>query len=186
MIRVTRVGLSTMLLALVFLWSASYADDAPIKIRWSGIVVETAIDVVVDDFDLPTNLIDAQASGSFGASNLSVLSEFIPGEFLCDGDGNGIPDEGVLPLLFAYARPIVTFANGDQLWGHVTEGSGCLSVITGYFEGEAEGEYTGGTGRFSDATGSFVVSFTGDNLTLPDLGVGFGSIRGEIKGWIDR
>ena len=98
----------------------------------------------------------------------------------------GIADEGILPLLFAYARPIVTFANGDQLRGYVTDGSGCLSVITGYFAGEAQGDYSGGTRRFDSATGSFVVSFAGDNLTLPDLGVGFGSIRGEIKGRINR
>ena len=96
---------------------------------------------------------------------------------------------GVLPLVFAYARPVVTFANGDQLWGHVTEGWACLSQITGYFTGEGEGVYDGGTGRFSnvsEATGSFVVSFEGNNITLPDLGVGYGAISGEITGAVEK
>lgn len=189
MTRAMNIGFGTMLLALLFMWTTSYAGDVPLKIKWSGTVVETAIDVVDDGFGLPANFIDAQASGSFGASNVSVLSEFTPGMFLCDADGNGLPDEGVLPLVFAYSRPVVTFANGDQLWGHVTKGRGCLSQITGYFTGEAEGVYDGGTGRFSDvseATGSFVVSFEGNNIALPDLGVGFGAIRGEIKGRVEK
>ena len=186
MTRVTRVGLGTMLLALAFSWTTSFAADVPLKIKWSGTVVETGIDVVVDDFGLSANLIDAQASGSFGASNLSVFSEFVPGEFLCDANGDGLPDEGVLPLVFAFAKPVVTFSTGDQLWGHLTEGSGCLNAITGYFSGEGEGLFDGGTGRFAGATGSFFVTFTGDNITLPDLGVGFGSIRGEVEGSIER
>ena len=61
-----------------------------------------------------------------------------------------------------------------------------MSQITGYGTGEAEGVFDGGTGRFSDATGSFIVSFSGNNITLPDLGVGFGAIQGEIKGRIEK
>jgi hypothetical protein len=182
MTRAMNIGFGTMLLALLFMWTTSYAGDVPLNIKWSGTVVD-------DGFGLNANFIDAQASGSFGASNVSVLSEFTPGMFLCDADENGLPDEGVLPLFFAYARPVVTFANGDQLWGHVTEGWGCLSQITGYFTGEAEGVYDGGTGRFSDvseATGSFVVSFEGNNITLPDLGVGYGAISGEITGTVEK
>lgn len=186
MTRSINIGFGTMLLALLFTWTTSYAADVPLKIKWSGTLVQTAIDVVEDGFGLPANLIDAQASGSFGASNVSVLSEFIPGEFLCDEDGNGLPDEDVLPLYFAYAKPVVTFANGDQLWGHLTEGWGCLSQATGSFYGEAEGEYDGGTGRFSNVMGWFEVSFSGNNFALPDLGVGFGTITGVITGEIEK
>ena len=89
-------------------------------------------------------------------------------------------------MIFAYSKPILTFANGDQLWGYLTEGSGCLSVVSGDFSGEAEGLFDGGTGRFSGATGSFIVTFSGKNLTLPDLGVGFGAIQGEVKGTLER
>ena len=186
MTRAMNIGFGTVLPALLLMWTTSYAGDVPLKIKWSGTVVETAMDVVDDGFGLPANLIDAQASGSFGASNVSVLSEFTPSMFLCDENEDGLPDEGVLPLYFAYAKPVVTFANGDQLWGHVTKGWGCLSQITGDFAGEAEGVYDGGTGRFTDATGSFVVSFSGNNIALPDLGVGFGAIHGEIKGRIEK
>lgn len=182
-----KIGFGTVLLVLLSIGTTSYAGDVSLSIKWSGTVVDTAIDVVVeDDAGLVANLIDAQASGSFGASNVSVLTEFTPGEFLCDEDGNGLPDDGVLPLVIAYSKPVITFANGDQLWGNVTEGSMCLNLLTGYFTGEAEGEYDGGTGRFSDATGSFVVPFWGKNLTISDLGVGYGAIQGEVIGALER
>ena len=186
MTRAVNIGLGTMLLALLFVWTTSYAADVPLKIKWSGTVMGTAIDVVDDGFDLPANLIDAQATGSFGASNVSVFSEFTPAAFLCDEDDNGLPDEGVLPLVFAYAKPVVTFANGDQLWGDVAEGWACLSQITGFFYGAAEGVYEGGSGRFIGATGSFEVWFSGTNFALPDLGVGFGTISGEITGQVEK
>ena len=187
MIRILRFVRGAMLLALFFAWTTSYAHDVPVSFKWSGTVVDAGIDVIVEDeAGLNANLIDAQASGSFGAKNLTVLSEFTPAQFLCDDDGNGLPDPGVLPLSFAYAKPIITFANGDQLWGYLTEGSGCMSVLTGDFSGKGEGVFDGGTGRFTGATGSFVVTFSGKNLTIADLGVGFGAIQGEVIGNLER
>ena len=187
MIRGMKFGSVAMLLALLFTWTTSYARDVPLSIKWSGTFADSPIDVIVDDeAGLSANVIEARASGSFGAKVVSVLTEFTPGAFLCDEDGNGLPDEGVLPLIMAYSKPVITFANGDQLWGSVTQGSACLSVLTGYFTGEAQGVYTGGTGRFKDASGSFVVPFWGKNLTIAELGVGYGAIQGEVKGRLER
>lgn len=186
MIRSMKIGVGAMLLALLFTWTTSYARDVPVSINWSGTFTDSPIDVVDDGAGLSANVIEAQASGSFGAKGVSVLTEFTPGAFLCDEDGNGLPDDGVLPLIMAYSKPVITFANGDQLWGSVTQGSACLSVLTGYFTGEAKGVYTGGTGRFEGASGSFVVPFWGKNLTIAELGVGYGAIQGEVKGKLDR
>lgn len=61
----------------------------------------------------------------------------------------------------------------------------CLNTETGEFSGDAEGNYTGGTGRFADATGWFVVDFEGTNLTLPEGLPGFGAIRGTINGAVE-
>ena len=78
-----KFGLGAMLLALLFTWTTSYARDVPISVKWSGTVVDTGINVIVEDeAGLNANLIDAQASGSFGATNVTVLSEFTPGAFL--------------------------------------------------------------------------------------------------------
>ncbi len=155
--------------------TTTYASEKPISMTWEGTVTDTAINVNADD--LFANVISAQARGSFAATSLSVLTEFVFSG-LCNADPS------VLYLTVWYSKPITTFANGDQLWGNVTSGWMCLNAATGEFTGEAEGEYEGGTGRFVGATGSFIVPFGGINLTLPSLGVGHGVIHGEVHGTV--
>ncbi len=172
------LALGAMLLVTSFAWTTSYAREMPISIDWQGTVADTAIDVNQDG--LQATLIDAQAKGSFGPTFLGVVTEFVFGG-LCDSD----PDVWFMNMW--YSKPVVTFANGDQLWGNITEGTGwmCLDVTTGEFSGDAKGVFTGGTGRFVGATGNFAVEFDGVNLTISDLGVAFGAIRGEIVGTIE-
>jgi hypothetical protein len=163
------------------MFTASYAGEKPISMTWEGTVTDTAINVVVPPADppipdLPANFIDAQVKGSFGPASLGVLSEFVV-----------VGQEGtVLHLVFAYSKPIITFKNGDQLWGDIPGGNGYmfLDTATGEYYGSAEGVYTGGTGRFEGAGGPFVVDFAGTNLALPTLGVTFGTIYGEIEGTV--
>ena len=175
MTRAFKLGLGAVLLVLPFMLTTSYAGERPISMKWEGTVADTAINVNGDDF--VANLIDAQAKGSFGASSVGVLSEFVFSG-LCDND------PFVWNMTIWYSKPITTFANGDQLWGNVFNGGMCLNVATGYFTGFAEGLYEGGTGRFAGASGTFIVGFRGNNLTISDLGVGFGAIHGEIDGTV--
>ncbi|MEJ2522378.1 MAG: hypothetical protein P8080_05790 [Gammaproteobacteria bacterium] len=107
-----------------------------------------------------------------------MLSEFAFAGF-CDAE------QTALYLVFAYSKPVINFKNGDQLWGDITSGDMCMDTVTGEFSGSAVGVYTGGTGRFYDAAGSFTVEFSGTNLTLPTLGVGFGPIYGTLEGTLD-
>ena len=175
--------LGSILIVLPFMFTASYADEKPISMTWEGTVTDTAVNVATAEPpipDLPANYIDAQVRGSFGPASLGVLSEFVFAGF-CDAE------ETVLYLVFAYSKPIITFKSGDQLWGDITLGNGymCLDTATGEYYGSADGSYTGGTGRFEGAGGSFVVDFAGTNLALPTLGVTFGTIYGEINGMVE-
>ena len=179
--RELRFLLGPVLLALLFVFTASYAGEKPIVAAWEGTVIDTAINVVPAEPpapDLLANFIDAQVSGSFGPASMGVLSEFTFAGF-CDAE------ETVLYLVMVYSKPITTFKNGDQLWGDITSGDMCLDTVTGEFSGSGQGLYTGGTGRFDGATGSFFVEFAGTNLTLPTLGVGYGVIYGRSEGTID-
>jgi hypothetical protein len=90
----------------------------------------------------------------------------------------------VLYLVIAYSKPVITFKNGDQLWGSFTSGDMCLDSTNGAFSGSGRGEYTGGTGRFDGARGPFTVTFGGTDLTLFEVGVGFGPIYGEVDGTV--
>ena len=175
--------LGSILLMLPLAFSASYAGEKPIHSTWEGTVIDTSINVVPPPGeppipDLVANYITAQVRGSLGPASMAVLSEFTFAGF-CD------VEETVLYVMMAYSKPVTTFKNGDQLWGEITIGDMCLDTVTGDFLGSAKGVYTGGTGRFEGATGSFTVDFGGTNLALPTLGVGFGAIYGEIEGTLE-
>jgi hypothetical protein len=173
--RLIRV-LGTVLLMLPFMVATAYAKDVPVSMKWAGTVTDIAIDTNGDG--LFADLIDADVKGSFGASSMGVFTEFYFAGF-CDDE------QKVFNLNILYSKPVTTFSNGDQLWGNITAGSMCLNTETGEFSGDAEGNYTGGTGRFADATGWFVVDFEGTNLTLPEGLPGFGAIRGTTNGAVE-
>lgn len=176
--------LGVALFALPFVFTAAYAGEKPISkpisMTWEGTVTDTGINVVTEDPPVPdfdANYIDAQVRGSFGPGLLGVFSEFTFAGF-CD------TEQTVAYVVFAYSRPVISFKNGDQLWGEFTSGDACLDLGTGEFSGSGQGAFTGGTGRFNGATGSFLVEFGGQNLTIATLGVGFGPIYGELYGTV--
>lgn len=151
----------------------------PIKISYWGSGIETAVDSDQDPFGLKLSLTMAEAKGSFGASSAYITSEFaVDPTITCPA--------GYLPLRLFQSTSVVNFANGDQLFGSVSDGEMCLDFDpmtgsgSGYYFGDAKGEYVGGTGRFASATGAFYSTYTGFNLE-PAL-TGFRSITGEIKG----
>jgi hypothetical protein len=168
--------LGAVLVALPLLASTTYADEVPISMKWVGSVVDTAIDTNGDGLFADT--IDANAKGSFGPSTMTVFSEFFFMGF-CDAE------QKVFYLGIMYSKPVMTFANGDQLWGSISSGWMCMNTETGEFSGEGGGEYQGGTGRFADAVGWFTVEFEGTNLTLPAGLPGFGAIRGTTEGAVE-
>jgi hypothetical protein len=177
--------LGIVLFALSFVFTTSYAGEKPISVTWEGTVTDTGINVFPGNPPAPdfnSNYINAQGKGSYGPGLLGVLSEFYFAGF-CDDDQT-VPT--VAYLVFAYSRPVISFKNGDQLWGDVTGGDACLDTVTGEFFGSAQGVFTGGTGRFVGADGPFTVEFGGTNLTFAALGVGFGPIRGELYGAINQ
>ena len=173
--REMKLGLGVVLLIVPFIATSSYADESPISGKWAGSAVGVAFDLNGDGAS--SNLIDAQIKGSFGMKSLDVLSEYMP-VGLCSTD----PD--VFQIAFLYSKPILTFANGDQLWGTMDSGSMCMHSLTAEYAGEGNGVFTGGTGRFEGASGTFVVTFSGKNLTLLTMGFGFAPIRGDIVGTV--
>lgn len=151
--------------------AAGHASEMPIKVTYVGSGVETAVDSNADELKL--SLTTAEAKGSFGASMVYITSEFrVDPTVECPA--------GYLPLYLFQSTAILTFANGDQLFGFVSGGEMCLNFGTGYYYGDATGEYQGGTGRFANATGTFYSTYTGYNLE-PFL-TGFRSIQGKIEG----
>jgi hypothetical protein len=131
-------------------------------------------------------MLDAQSNGSFGASMSHIITEWVTGSGSCEGDYSGYDY-----YMLLHASVVVTFSNNDQLfgagalWNGDLSGWMCLNPSDGHFVGVADGGFTGGTGRFEGASGSFSSPFSGYNLTVFGLGFGSGPIQGTIEGSIE-
>jgi hypothetical protein len=168
---------AVFLLLVPFMTATSYAADVPVKISYTGSIVPIPVDLNTDDSH--ASVVDAQSKGTFGSSMSHIVTEWTP-IGLCEG--------GYVQFTLIHAAVIVTFSNGDQLFG-AGAGNGwmCMDLDPagdGYFYGEAYGDFTGGTGRFEGTSGSFSSPFTGNNLTLTDFGYGFGPIQGSLEGTV--
>jgi len=172
--------LHTLLAILVLLFAtAGSAWAEPINIRYAGTGFDTAFNNGGDDF--PVDLSLADAKGSFGASKVEVAAEFmLP---LADLDCAPGYETG---LGISYAIPVITFEKMDQLTGFSWQGGWmCVNMTTGHHYGHVEGIYTGGTGRFAGAGGTWATDFEGFNLEPPFLvpeRSGFRTFSGEITG----
>lgn len=164
--------LAVCLLVSPFMIASSQAADVPIKIGYAGTLFPIPVDY--DQDGSLASVLDGQAHGTFGASMSHIATEWqLVGA--CDG-GYGM-------FTLSQAAVVVTFSNDDQLFGAgAAEGWMCMHPGTGHFYGEAAGHFTGGTGRFEGASGTFTSPFEGKNLTYADFGYGFGPIEGTLTG----
>jgi hypothetical protein len=160
MTKILRVAIGAVILAFLFVAQVGQADEQPIFITYTG-----TVDDLPDDYNgdgIPANVIHGQSKGSFGPSMTSIVSEYVP----YPPKFGTCPSEDDLYAIFMYSTAVVTFKNGDQLDASVDDGWLCVDMVTGIFEGETRGEFIGGTGRFTNATGEFVSSFTGKEFEI--------------------
>ena len=177
--RLPLLAAAAVLLFAPFMAATSYAKEVPIQISYTGSLVPIPVDANVDLTN--ATVLDGQAKGTFGASMTHIITEWSMA---------GLCDDGYVLFALHHAAIVLTFSNGDQLFGAGT-GSGwmCMDVypdgaMTGDFYGEASGDFTHGTGRFEGATGSFASPFSGKNITIRDFGYGFGPIHGTMEGTV--
>lgn len=182
--RRTVFALATAMLALPLATTVTYANEVPLKIEWTGTFADTPWDFVGPD-GLFVDMIYAQGRGSFGPSLITILTEFMdatppPQHDFCTQPWNRY-------LVIAHSNGVTTFKNGDQLYFFINPGEGwmCLDFSDSSYTGATHGYYNGGTGRFENASGEFTTPFDGRNMTAMQLGIGFGSIYGEIVGTVD-
>ena len=175
--RLPLLAAAAVLLFAPFMVATSHADEVPIQINYTGALVPIPVD---ENIDLThASVLDGQAKGSFGAAMTHIITEWTM---------IGLCDDGYVLFELHHAAIVLTFSNGDQLFGAGTSpGWMCMDVfpdgaLTGDFYGEATGDFSHGTGRFEGATGSFVSPFSGTNITTKDFDYGFGPIRGTMEG----
>ena len=159
--RATRVWLSLMVLSLVMAAPINGAKSVPLKGSWSGLTMSA------DPANFPVVAIVAEGSGQLTHLGRYFMSSphttnVFTGETLGD--------------------QIFTAANGDTLTAYCAGFPQQQDPPTGPVIGGLDCEITGGTGRFENASGSYVFFLTAVPRT--DGGPGFATtaaINGEIS-----
>jgi hypothetical protein len=151
------------------------AGETTISVQYAGVGWVTHVDGFVPDGS-NVDLTTGTAQGTFGNSEITITTEFMPNPALT------CPAEFTLKYALVYSATVLTMRDQSQLFGVSQQGWICATEGGIYF-GEVEGVYVGGTGRFEDATGDFVSKFDGAYLE-PNLH--FRSIRGTVKGSFGR
>ena len=153
----------------------SNAGESPVSFKYAGVGWATHVDGFVPDganVDLTTGTVQ----GSFGASEITITTEFVPNpELSC-------PAGYTMKYALVYSATVLTMKDQSQLFGVSQTGWICATPGGVYF-GEVSGAYVGGTGRFATATGDFVSKFEGAYLE-PNLH--FRSIRGTVTGSLGK
>jgi len=155
------------------LGEAGKGGSKTMNMSYAGSGIDTQLDSNGDG--LYVSLSQATGKGTYGKFSIAITAEFgLPGAY-----GNCMPDTLDFPLVSSEA--VYTFADQSQLFAIQSGGYLCLAESTGNYYGQVEGNYVGGTGRFSNATGTLTSKFYGQNL-----GVGFRSINGTVEGTVNR
>lgn len=150
---------------------SSEAHGKPVHLMYAGSGINTAFNTGSDDF--PVSVSQANGKGTFGKFAIAITAEFGP-------DSSGDCAAGELDLSLVSSEDVLTFSDQSQLLGVSGLGDGFVCVTsTGWYHGQVEGAYVGGTGRFEGATGTFTSEFDGQYLGSQD--VGFRSIAGTAE-----
>jgi hypothetical protein len=174
----TKIGLlasATLLCVCLLAAPMSSAGETAISVKYAGVGWVTHVDGFVADgsnMDLTTGT----AQGTFGNSDITITTEFVPNA------GLTCPDGYTHKFALVYSATVLTMRDQSQLFGISQNGWICATPEGSYF-GEVEGIYVGGTGRFATATGEFVSKFDGVYLE-PNLS--FRSIRGTVTGSVGK
>lgn len=108
------------------------------------------------------------------------ISEYYDSGYSCTAS-----DESIGERLDLYEDVgVTTYFGGGQVYSYSDDASQCISLTTGVQSGSGTFYTIGGSGKFTGASGSSTVYFTGQQLALPSYpGSGFfGSVQASFSG----
>jgi hypothetical protein len=141
-------------------------------------------------------VIDTNADGHTGSLTTGITNTNL-GRFVFQGESESLPPgarvtcpAGTAEISLVQAHSVLTKEKtGEQLFLTFTSGTQCFDPTTGTFTFHGQGAFTGGTGRFINAAGTFEEDETGGILVLDaqghflanDTGTNTGTITGVGK-----
>jgi len=146
-------------LLLAVSWFIAARAEAQAVMSFSGTAVANEIDA--NDDGRTGYTVTFQGRGQFGNSVGGAHIEYYP------WDGTSFCDTSSIRLNHSVWSGALTYANGDQLYLELSDGTNCVNFVDGSTVEEINLDITGGNGRFEGATGSMAVSVRGEQL-LPD------------------
>ena len=171
-------NIATVALMLNLGVAAVYAQDIPVKMRFSGTNVATTINLQ------PNTVTDEHQSAGDG-----TFGPFTFRELHADLSPSPQPPPGCSGPNFAIAAGagVFRFQDGSFLIVTVMNGSGCVNPAAGASAITVQYQITGGTGRFEGASGT--LNFTGtlkpvlrSASNAPTLLTLTGEIEGTVSG----
>jgi hypothetical protein len=141
--------IATVALMLTLGVAGAYAEGRPIKMSFSGSNVATTINLQPGTVTDETQLAGTGTLGAFTFRELHADGS-APQPVVCAG-----PSFGVLA-----GAGVFRFQDGSLLLVTVTDGSGCINLAARYAVLTVNYEITGGTGRFTDASGNVTMTGT--------------------------
>lgn len=163
---------------LVFTASSFAKGAQPVNMKYAGYNHDLAMDLNGDGY--PANLSAAEGRGTFGNSTIAISAEFVPDQdqlVNCSDEFelafSVVPDN--------YWAFTVTAADYSQVYGLFNSGWMCATGDMLRWEGQTQGIYFDGSGRYEGVYGEWVSDYRGMNL---DPVTGLRSISGEVHGML--
>jgi len=150
---ITKMAGGALLLLVATLLIAPRAEA---KSRFSGSAVANEIDV--DDDGMTGDTLTFRSRGRFGNGLGQAHNELAPWDMMTFCGATSIL------LFYTVSTQVTTYANGDQLYQNLDNGTLCLNLEDSSFSFEIHLDVTGGTGKFQGATGSSTLTGSGQLL----------------------
>lgn len=170
--------ITTLALMLSLGAAGVYAQEIPVKMKFSGTNVATTINLQ------PNTITDEHQSAGNG-----TFGPFTFRELHADVSPSPQPPPGCSGPNFAVVAGagVFRFQDGSLLAVTVVNGSGCINPVAGTAATNVKYQITGGTGRFEGASGTLTFTATMSAVlrsaaNAPTLLMFSGEIEGSVSG----
>jgi len=156
-------------------------SDTAFELAFSGSFVPAPASTDTDDDGRPASLRTYEGESDFGDTNITILDEFaqpVP-PVNCPAD--------TLEFGLVKGSFVIRVGNGDLLLGVIESGRSCFDPVAGRSEITEEGNFTGGTGQFSVASGPVELKTSSIFLNTTAVnGFASGGSTGDVTGTIEQ
>jgi hypothetical protein len=173
--------LATVALILNLGVAPAYAQDGPVKMKFSGTSAPSTVNLQQPNTSNDGDTFAGEGTlGSFTLTNVRAISNSPGTSSTCSGSN-------LLFLPELAGAGVFRFEDGSLLEANLTQGGDCIDLTTNVAHCTLTFQITGGTGRFKHASGVLTMTETVETVASDALGNPvFFAATGEFTGTISR